>query len=108
MILTKDQIMKMTAEDLGRVIEIIGELGTLGYRISLYRMQGNSLQQCAQKFSTTRETVRYYWGKCVEKEHDKTLTRIFAFEKKETFVPVKEPNQSNAASTELHRNKKFS
>lgn len=96
--------MKMKAEDLAAVLQIIGDLGILGYRVSLHRLSGNSWQQCAQKFGTTRKMVRYSYSKCVRLGHDKDLVRIFGIQKKETFVPE---SSTSVKTKELHRNKKL-
>lgn len=102
MILSKEEMMKMAQADLEKWLQIIGDLGTLGYRVSLSRLHGFSLQQCALKHRTTKKIVRSCWAKCVRFGHDKELIRIFSIEKKETFVleSVSKPDKCTKVSSE--------
>jgi hypothetical protein len=77
MTISKEEIMKMAVDDVENLLIIVGDLTHLGYRISLCRLRGSSINQCAQKFKTTPDTVRYYFKKCGELHHTLTLKRIF-------------------------------
>jgi hypothetical protein len=74
---TKEHLARMAAEELEELLQIIGDISYVGYKISLCKIYGNSYMQCAIRFGIDRETARRLWAKCVEKQHDKALIKIF-------------------------------
>lgn len=70
--------MTMAASELQELLTIIGELGYLGYKISMCKLKGNSYQQCATRFGITKSAAQRYWEKCIENRYDISLKRIFA------------------------------
>lgn len=77
MTITKEHIAQMAVEQLEELFTVIGDLGHVGYKISLCKIKGFSHQQCANKFGIHKEHARKLWYKCVQNGHDITLKRIF-------------------------------
>jgi len=72
--------MQMAVADVELLMQIIGELGFIGYKVSLCKLKGYSLQQCANKYGLTKEQARYSWKKCEDLEYDKALARLFGIQ----------------------------
>ena len=70
--------MLMAVTDMELLLHIISDLSFTGYKISLCKLKGYSLQQCANKYGLTKEQARYSWNKCVEKKYDEDLKRLFS------------------------------
>jgi len=73
----KRQVLGMAISEIEELLNIIGDLGYLGYKISLCKIKGNSYQQCANKFNIPKSTAQTYYEKCTEKAYDIALKRIF-------------------------------
>lgn len=69
--------MGMAVAELEELLNIVGDLSFIGYKLSMCKLKGYSMQQCANKFGVTKETARYYFNKCVELQHDIALKKIF-------------------------------
>lgn len=80
MTLKKEDILQMAANEVELLFTIIGDLGYIGYKISMCKLHGNSYQQCATKFGISRSAARRYYEKCVEYRHDIALKQIFHFD----------------------------
>lgn len=77
MTITKEELLRMAASEMEELLNIIGELGYTGYKISMCKLQGNSYQQCANKFRISKQTARRLFAKCVDNRHDIALKKIF-------------------------------
>lgn len=77
MTLTKKHMMEMAVDELEELMRIIGDLGYIGYKISMCKLYGNSYQQCANKFKIPKSTAQWHWEKCTEKQYDIALKKIF-------------------------------
>lgn len=65
------------AKDMEELFNIIGDLGYVGYKISMCKMKGYSYQQCANKLGISKALAQYHYEKCKEKLYDTALKRIF-------------------------------
>lgn len=74
---TKESMAKMAAEELEELLHIIGSLSYIGYKISMCKLYGNSYQQCANKYNISKAAAQYYYEKCIEKQYDLALKKIF-------------------------------
>ena len=77
MTMTKEHIARLAAAEIEELFSIVGDLGHVGYRISLCKLKGFSHQQCASKFGISKQAAQRSWEKCIEKRYDITLKRIF-------------------------------
>jgi hypothetical protein len=77
MTLSKEDIMKMAAGEVQLLLDIIGDLGYVGYKISMCKLYGNSYQQCANKFGIDKSAAQRHYEKCIEKQYDIALKKIF-------------------------------
>ena len=77
MTISKDEIMKMATAEVELLFNIIGDLGYIGYKISMCKLKGYSHQQCANKFGISKQTARRLYAKCVENRHDIALKKLF-------------------------------
>lgn len=73
----KEQCLSMAVAELEQLMNIIGDLGYIGYKISLCRLKGSSYLQCAQKFNISKSLAQYYWNNCISKGYDQTLQKMF-------------------------------
>jgi hypothetical protein len=73
----KEQMMLMAVSDIELLFCIISDLSFEGYKISLCKLKGYSLQQCATKFGVSKSNAQYAWEKCQEKNYDVELKRLF-------------------------------
>jgi len=78
MTISKEDIMKMAAEELQELFKIIGDLGYEGYKISMCKLKGNSYGKCAQKLGLDRSAAQRHFRKCIDKRYDIALKRIFS------------------------------
>lgn len=69
--------LTQAAKEVEELMHIIGELGFVGYRISMCKIKGNSYQQCANKYGISKALAQYHYEKCKEKLYDIALKRIF-------------------------------
>jgi hypothetical protein len=75
--LLKQQCLTMAAAELEQLLLIIGELGYVGYKISLCKIKGLSYTQCSRKFNISKSLAQFYWEKCQTKGYDIKLKNIF-------------------------------
>jgi hypothetical protein len=73
----KKQCLEMAATELELLMSIIGDLGFVGYKISLCKIKGYSYNQCRRKYGISRPQAQRHWKKCREKEYDIHLKRMF-------------------------------
>ena len=69
--------ISMAAAEIELLFKIVGDLGHLGYKVSLYRLYGASYNQCAQKFGISKSLAQFHWYKCIDKGYDSDLRRMF-------------------------------
>jgi hypothetical protein len=77
MTLNKEELMRMATTEVEELLNIIGDLGYTGYKISMCKLSGYSYQQCANKFRISKQTARRLYAKCVENRYDIALKKIF-------------------------------
>lgn len=77
MTMSKEEIMKMATDDIETILNIIGDLGHVGYKIALCVLNGNSYQQCANKHRVSKQVVYSVIKKCNRKRYDISLKKIF-------------------------------
>lgn len=65
------------AKEMEELFNIIGDLGYVGYKISLCKIKGYSYQQCAIRFGITKRRAQKYYEKCNRNGYDTALKRIF-------------------------------
>lgn len=73
----KQKVMSMAVSEMETLLNIIGDLGYCGYKISMCKLRGNSYQACANKFGIDKSTAQRYYEKCIEKQYDITLKELF-------------------------------
>ena len=73
----KEQCLQMAAEELQMLFTIIGELGYVGYKISMCKLKGASYNQCKIGLGVSRGMVQRYWRNCRRKGYDTQLKKIF-------------------------------
>lgn len=73
----KQQVMSMAVSDIELLLNIIGDLTYVGYKISLCKLKGNSYMQCAIKYNIQKSAAQYYFEKCIEKQYDIALRKLF-------------------------------
>lgn len=75
--LIKEQCLRMAAAELEQLMNIIGDLGYVGYKISLCRIRGFSYLQCGSKFGISKALAQWHWRNCRKKGYDIKLKQIF-------------------------------
>lgn len=73
----KQQCLTMAVAELEQLLIIIGDLGYVGYKISLCRIKGFSYGQCARNFRIKKSVVQYHWENCRKKGYDISLKKMF-------------------------------
>ena len=73
----KEQCLTMAVAELEQLMNIIGDLGFTGYKISLCRIKGLSYGQCARNFRVSKSLAQWYWESCQKKGYDIQLKKIF-------------------------------
>ena len=73
----KQQCLTMAAAELELLMNIIGDLTFIGYKISLCRLKGYSYGQCARNYRISKSRAQWHWENCREKGHDVHLKRMF-------------------------------
>lgn len=73
----KEQCLTMAAAELELLLKIIGDLGYIGYKISLCKVKGYSYAQCGRKFRVSKSLAQWHWNSCRNKGYDLHLKRIF-------------------------------
>jgi hypothetical protein len=73
----KEQCLQMAASEIEKLFTIIGDLGYVGYKISMCKLKGLSYNQCGAKLGVSRGKVQRYWRNCRLKGYDHDLRRIF-------------------------------
>lgn len=73
----KEQCLRMAQTEMERLFTIIGNLGYVGYKISMCKLKGYSYLQCANKFGISKSLAQYHWENCKSKGYDSDLIRIF-------------------------------
>lgn len=73
----KKQCMIMAVEQIEELLNIIGELGYIRYKIVLCKLKGNSLLQCAIKCRVTKRIAQKAWEKSTRNGYDIALKKIF-------------------------------
>lgn len=73
----KQQVMCMAVGEIEILLNIISDLGYVGYKISMCKIKGFSYMQCAQKFGIPKSTAQSYWEKCTQKAYDIALRKLF-------------------------------
>lgn len=73
----KEHCAKMAAAELELLLKIIGDLGYVGYKISLCKLKGSSYSQCKSKIGVSRAKVQRHWKTCRSMGYDIHLKRIF-------------------------------
>lgn len=74
----KEHVLQMAAMDVEKLFSIIGDLGFIGYKISLCKLKGYSLKQCANKFHVSKSCAQRSYKKCIVNRYDIHLKRIFS------------------------------
>lgn len=69
--------MSMAVSEIEELLNIVGDLTYEGYKISLCKLRGFSYQQCSNKFGISKSKAQYYFEKCIEKQYDIALKKIF-------------------------------
>jgi len=72
----KQKLLMMAVSEVELLLTIIGELGFIGYKVVLFNLRGQSLQQCATKFKISKRTAQYIIKKSNEKGYSMDLKRI--------------------------------
>lgn len=73
----KEQCLTMAATELELLFTIIGDLGFVGYKISLCKLKGYSYNQCRRKHGISRPQAQRHWKNCRNKGYDIHLKRMF-------------------------------
>ena len=73
----KEQCLRMAQAEMEMLFTIIGDLGYVGYKISMCKLKGSSYNQCKTKLGVSRSKVLRYWKNCRNKGYDVHLKRIF-------------------------------
>ncbi len=73
----KEQCLTMAATELELLFTIIGDLGFVGYKISLCKLKGYSYNQCRRKYGISRPQAQRHWKNCRKKGYDADLKRMF-------------------------------
>lgn len=73
----KKQCLAMAATELELLMNIVGELGYEGYKISLCKIKGHSYNQCRRKYGISRSQSQRIWKKCRKNGYDIHLKRMF-------------------------------
>jgi hypothetical protein len=73
----KKECMAMAVAELEQLMNIIGDLGYRGYRVSICRLKGYSYGQCAQNLNISKSLAQWYWESCQKKGYDIVLKQIF-------------------------------
>jgi len=73
----KQQMIGMAVTDMEKLFEIIGELGFIGYKISMCKIKGYSYKQCALKYGVSKSAAQRFWQKCIDKRYDIALKNLF-------------------------------
>lgn len=73
----KKECLTMAATELEQLMNIIGDLGYPGYRVSLCRIKGGSYNQCRLRLGISRSKAQRHWKSCRKKGYDADLKRIF-------------------------------
>lgn len=72
----KAQLINLAAQELGEFLLIISDIGEEGFQIYKYNLLGHTLQQCANKFSTTKRRVQLLVEKCNAKGYADALKKL--------------------------------
>jgi hypothetical protein len=70
--------LTQAAKDIERLLNIIGDLGYVGYKISLCKIKGYSHKQCARKFGISKSLAQWHWDNCRKKGYHIHLEKMFA------------------------------
>jgi hypothetical protein len=73
----KEQCITMAVAELELLMNIIGDLGYIGYKVSLCRLKGLSYGRCSRNFKIKKSLAQYYWESCQQKGYDLHLKRMF-------------------------------
>lgn len=73
----KEHCAKMAAAEVEVLFKIIGDLGYVGYKISMCKLKGSSYNQCKTKLGVSRALVQWHWKNCRRKGYDSHLKKIF-------------------------------
>jgi hypothetical protein len=73
----KEQCLQMAGAEIEMLFTIIGDLGYIGYKISMCKLKGLSYSQCGAKLGVSRGKVQRYWRNCRRRGYDAHLKKIF-------------------------------
>lgn len=73
----KKECVAMAAAELQILMNIIGDLGYAGYRVSICRLKGGSYNQCRLRLGISRSKAQRHWKNCLKKGYHNDLKRIF-------------------------------
>jgi hypothetical protein len=73
----KKECLTMAVAELELLMNIIGDLGFPGYRVSLCRLKGYSYGQCARNAKISKSLAQWYWETCQKRGYDVQLKQIF-------------------------------
>lgn len=73
----KERAMEMPVAQIETLLNIIGDLGFLGYRVSMCKLKGGSYQQCANRMNISKRLAQFYFEKCRKNGYDISLMEIF-------------------------------
>lgn len=73
----KELCITQASSDVEQLLKIIGDLGYVGYRISLCKLYGYSYKQCAIRYGVRRSHAQKYFEKCTRLGYSEDLKRIF-------------------------------
>lgn len=73
----KHHVMTMAVNDLDAFLNIVSDLGHIGYKVSLCKLRGFSYLQCANKMGIGKPTAQFYFEKCKKKGYDVQLKKFF-------------------------------